>query len=731
MRAVDIIDKKKKRQELTKEEIDFLLEGYLAGTIPDYQMSAFLMAVYFNNMTKEELTYFTLKMRNSGDIIIFDNLDYYLVDKHSTGGVGDKVTVVLGPILAALGMATAKLSGKGLGHTGGTIDKFESIENFKFSLTKEELVEVAGKTGVGLMGYSDNIVPLDKKIYALRDVTATVDSIPLIASSIMSKKLAIQSDLIILDVKVGDGAFMKTIEDARELSRRMVEIGNSVGRKTIAVLTNMDEPLGYNIGNANEIKEGIEALKGHWSADLKEVVYEIVYIALKHKGEVETFEEASEKIDEVIKNGKALEILKDFISLSGGDGQVVNNYKLLPLPKSISGVYSTKDGFVEKIIGVDSKVQLFLNKCRELGTEESIDDFFDKLDEANEDFPPASNCWLKSMRTGGLSVFEKKMEEISNFNRIHASIEKFACHSKYSQLINFLEKLENEYKWYFGLYSSILNEAKNNVNDPEILEDRIKTKKKEIQDVYIKISAGIDNIYKKFTDNINGEGIIINEAEKMKNTYEKKLENFKNLPENKINNTTFNSMKTITFDAIDEAKKFRREIANKVIEECNQKLIQYTNDSSMIPADAYSPNFTEADFDTIDDEALKKSSGYNDIQSGITFKKTEKIPFHHLKEHVRLVANSISDRLNDEIIPTMIDNVVIYVQTCTEVYKEQLTLHKNELENEYQKLLDAQKNNNSIIANINDLERKIEIIKKESVSVSELKMELNNYVKEQ
>ena len=349
MRAVDIIDKKKKRQELTKEEIDFLLEGYLAGTIPDYQMSAFLMAVYFNNMTKEELTYFTLKMRNSGDIITFDNLDYYLVDKHSTGGVGDKVTAVLGPILAALGMATAKLSGKGLGHTGGTIDKFESIENFKFSLTKEELVEVAGKTGVGLMGYSDNIVPLDKKIYALRDVTATVDSIPLIASSIMSKKLAIQSDLIILDVKVGDGAFMKTIEDARELSRRMVEIGNSVGRKTIAVLTNMDEPLGYNIGNANEIIEGIEALKGHWSADLKEVVYEIVYLALKHKGEVKIFEEAAKKIDEVIANGRALELLRQFIELSGGDGEVVNNYELLPTPKSVLEVFSGEEGYVTKI----------------------------------------------------------------------------------------------------------------------------------------------------------------------------------------------------------------------------------------------------------------------------------------------------------------------------------------------------------------------------------------------
>ena len=349
MRVVDIIDKKKKNKELTKAEIEFLLEGYLKGKVPDYQMSSFLMSVYFNNMTKDELTNFTLTMRDSGDTIYFDDLDHYLVDKHSTGGVGDKVTVVLGPILSAVGMATTKLSGKGLGHTGGTIDKFEAIRNFKFSTTKEELVEVASKTGVGLMGYSDNIVPLDKKIYALRDVTATVDSIPLIASSIMSKKLAIQSDLIILDVKVGDGAFMKTIEDARELSRRMVEIGNSVGRKTIAVLTNMEEPLGYNIGNANEIIEGIEALKGNWSDDLKEVVYEIVYLALKHKGEVKTYVEAAKKIDEVIDNGHALELLRQFIELSGGDGEVVNNYELLPTPKSVLEVFSEEDGYVTKI----------------------------------------------------------------------------------------------------------------------------------------------------------------------------------------------------------------------------------------------------------------------------------------------------------------------------------------------------------------------------------------------
>ena len=324
MRAVDIIDKKKKRQELTKEEIDFLLEGYLAGTIPDYQMSAFLMAVYFNNMTKEELTYFTLKMRNSGDIITFDNLDYYLVDKHSTGGVGDKVTVVLGPILAALGMATAKLSGKGLGHTGGTIDKFESIENFKFSLTKEELVEVAGKTGVGLMGYSDNIVPLDKKIYALRDVTATVDSIPLIASSIMSKKLAIQSDLIILDVKVGDGAFMKTIEDARELSRRMVEIGNSVGRKTIAVLTNMDEPLGYNIGNANEIKELIAALKKAYPQEMKSEMND--YIILKtHEDKDYVYKDVD--VEMINKDGKEVTAYQLAIGLSKNDMKTIKVFE--------------------------------------------------------------------------------------------------------------------------------------------------------------------------------------------------------------------------------------------------------------------------------------------------------------------------------------------------------------------------------------------------------------------
>ena len=305
MRAVDIIEKKRDNLKLSDTEIEFLLNEYLAGNVPDYQMSAFLMGVYFNDMTQEELLKFTMVMRDSGDVIKFDEIDRFLVDKHSTGGVGDKVTVILSPILSALGMGNVKLSGKGLGHTGGTIDKFESIKGFKFSTTKEELVKIANKTGVGLMGYSDKIVPLDKKLYSLRDVTATVPSIPLIASSIMSKKLAIYSDVIILDVKVGDGAFMKDLGQAKKLAERMIEIGKGAGRKVKVVLSNMDEPLGHAIGNANEITEAIEFLKGNGASDVKEVVYTIAGLALKEKGEISELSEAKEKIDEIIKNGTA------------------------------------------------------------------------------------------------------------------------------------------------------------------------------------------------------------------------------------------------------------------------------------------------------------------------------------------------------------------------------------------------------------------------------------------
>ena len=349
MRAVDLIEKKRDKKNLSEEEIKYLLEGYLEGKVPDYQMSSFLMATYFNDMTDKELLSFTLTMRDSGDIIEFNDVDKFLVDKHSTGGVGDKVTVVLAPILSALGMGTTKLSGKGLGHTGGTIDKFESIEGFKFSDTREELVRIANKTGIGLMGYSDRIVPLDKKLYSLRDVTGTVPSIPLIASSIMSKKLAIQSDVIILDVKVGDGAFMKDMEHARELAERMIEIGKGAGKNVKVVLSNMDEPLGYNIGNANEIIESLETLKGKGPEDLKEVVYTIASLALKAKGEIKELSEGKDKIDKVIEDGSALEKLKEFINESGGNGKLINDYTLLPVSEKRLEVYSEKSGYVSKI----------------------------------------------------------------------------------------------------------------------------------------------------------------------------------------------------------------------------------------------------------------------------------------------------------------------------------------------------------------------------------------------
>lgn len=349
MRIVDLIEKKREKEELTREEIKFLLNEYLVGNVPDYQMSAFLMATYFNDMTAGELLEFTMTMRDSGDTVKFDDIDKFLVDKHSTGGVGDKVTIVLAPILSALGMGTTKLSGKGLGHTGGTIDKFESIKGFKFSKTRDDVVKIANKTWIGLMGYSDKIVPLDKKIYALRDVTATVPSIPLIASSIMSKKLAIQSDVIILDVKVGDGAFMKDIEHAKELARRMIEIGTGAGRKVKVVLSNMDEPLGYSIGNANEIIESIEMLKGNAPKDLKEVVYTIAELALKAKGEITELSEGIEKIDAVINSGLALSKLREFIAESGGNGDLVDDYSILPAAKNKMEVFSNKEGYVSKI----------------------------------------------------------------------------------------------------------------------------------------------------------------------------------------------------------------------------------------------------------------------------------------------------------------------------------------------------------------------------------------------
>lgn len=349
MRAVDIIEKKRDGHTLSTQEIAWFLDEYLEGKVPDYQMSSFLMAVYFNGMEKDELREFTKKMIFSGDVIEFPGTHKFLIDKHSTGGVGDKTTIALAGLFAAFDIGTAKLSGRGLGHTGGTIDKFEAISGFHFPQTKEEMIEAINKTATGIMGASEKVVPLDKKLYALRDVTGTVMSIPLIASSIMSKKLAVYADGIILDVKVGSGAFMKNLDLARELAKSMLQIGESFDRKVVTVLTEMDQPLGYAVGNALEVIEAVETLKGRGPKDFTELCETLVAVALQIKGDVKTLEEGKEKVAEVLKSGKAVEKLKEFINYYGGDGNLVDDYTLLPQAKNVRVVLAKETGYVARI----------------------------------------------------------------------------------------------------------------------------------------------------------------------------------------------------------------------------------------------------------------------------------------------------------------------------------------------------------------------------------------------
>ena len=349
MRIVDIIQKKREKQILTDQEIRFLLENYQAGEVPDYQIASFLMAVYFNGMTTKELKIFTETMIDSGETIDFPGVDKFLIDKHSTGGVGDKTTIALAPIFGALGMGTAKLSGKGLGHTGGTIDKFESIKGFKFSNSKEELIKIVNETGTGLMGQADTIVPLDKKLYALRDVTGTVPSIPLIASSIMSKKLAVHADAIILDVKVGSGAFMKNLKKARELAQTMYDLGKAFDRNIVCMLTNMDEPLGNAVGNSLEIVEAVETLKGNGPEDFTNLVEVLGAQALILKGDVKTLEDGIKRVKEVIKDGTALQMLKKFIKGSGGNPDICDDYSLLNIATETFEFNVDESGYIKHI----------------------------------------------------------------------------------------------------------------------------------------------------------------------------------------------------------------------------------------------------------------------------------------------------------------------------------------------------------------------------------------------
>lgn len=350
MRMVDLIAKKRDGKELTAEEINFFIDGYTKGDIPDYQVSAMNMAIYFQDMSDRERADLTMAMVNSGETIDLSAIEGIKVDKHSTGGVGDTTTLVLAPLVAALDIPVAKMSGRGLGHTGGTIDKLESIEGFHVEISKDEFVNLVNQHKIAVIGQTGNLTPADKKLYALRDVTATVNSIPLIASSIMSKKIAAGSDAIVLDVKTGAGAFMKTVEDAKELAHAMVSIGNNVGRKTMAVISDMSQPLGAAIGNSLEVQEAIDALRGEGPKDLEELCLalgrQMVYLARK----ADSLEDAEEKLKEVIRNGKALEKFKEFIQNQGGDPSVVDHPDRLPKAQYLIELPAQQDGVVAELV---------------------------------------------------------------------------------------------------------------------------------------------------------------------------------------------------------------------------------------------------------------------------------------------------------------------------------------------------------------------------------------------
>lgn len=350
MRMVDIIEKKRDGHELSTEEIRFFIEGYTNSTIPDYQASSLAMAIFFQDMTERERADLTMAMVESGDQIDLSGISGIKVDKHSTGGVGDTTTLVLGPLVAAVGVPVAKMSGRGLGHTGGTIDKLESIEGFHVELTTEQFIEQVNQIKLAVIGQSGNLTPADKKLYALRDVTGTVPSIPLIASSIMSKKIAAGADAIVLDVKTGDGAFMKTIEDSKKLAHAMVQIGNNVGRKTMAIISDMSQPLGFAIGNALEVKEAIDTLKGKGPEDLTELCLTLGSQMVVLGGQAKTIEDARKKLEEVITNGKAIDVFKQFIKGQGGNPEVVDDPSLLPQAKYTFEIPAKESGFVSHIV---------------------------------------------------------------------------------------------------------------------------------------------------------------------------------------------------------------------------------------------------------------------------------------------------------------------------------------------------------------------------------------------
>ena len=350
MRMIDIIEKKRDGKSLTKEEIEFFVNGYTHEEVPDYQASSLAMAIFFQDMNDEERAALTMSMVNSGEKIDLSDINGIKVDKHSTGGVGDTTTLVLAPLVAAVGVPVAKMSGRGLGHTGGTIDKLESVKGFNVEISEKDFIKLVNDNQVAVIGQSGNLTPADKKLYALRDVTGTVNSIPLIASSIMSKKIAAGADAIVLDVKTGSGAFMKTLDDAEALAHAMVRIGNNVGRNTMSIISDMSQPLGNAIGNALELKEAIATLKGNGPKDLTELVLTLGSQMVVLAEQATSLDEARQMLIDAIKTGKALNKFKTFLSNQGGDDSIVDSPEKLPSAKYQVEFKAKKDGYITEII---------------------------------------------------------------------------------------------------------------------------------------------------------------------------------------------------------------------------------------------------------------------------------------------------------------------------------------------------------------------------------------------
>lgn len=374
MRMVDLIEKKRDNGELSKQEIDFIINGYTNGDIPDYQMSAFAMAIFFRGMQNPEIADLTMAMVESGDKIDLTPIHGVKVDKHSTGGVGDKTSLIVAPLVASVGVPVVKMSGRGLGHTGGTIDKLESIEGFKTELTADEFVKNVNRIKMAIAGQSGNLTPADKKLYGLRDVTGTINSIPLIASSIMSKKIASGADAIVLDVKTGSGAFMKTLDGSKQLAKAMVEIGNNLGKQTIAVISDMNQPLGYEVGNANEVREAIEVLQGKGEENLTEISLTLASHMTVAGDIYPEFDQAYKQLEYVLQSGKALETFKRFVEAQGGNPEVIDSPDKLPQPQHHITVKADKNGFVEKIDAESVGIAAMLLGAGRKTKDDAIDD---------------------------------------------------------------------------------------------------------------------------------------------------------------------------------------------------------------------------------------------------------------------------------------------------------------------------------------------------------------------